>query len=145
MPVILACPGSGKSYFCEKSKLWKDQDKLMSNLHNEDWHNVEHTQEEEKAHYQRIDKELEKQTKRYYIMGSLFWDFVPDAIVVIPDKTLRKRVSKRSDLSYTRVKKIEAVLKAMAKKHDVRVFDNFKAASLYVLLNPTKDASKLKT
>jgi len=133
MPVILACPGSGKSYFCKRSKLWEDQDILMQHLHSATWNTRKHSTEEEERHYKRLDRELAVATKTHYIMGSLFWDFVPDAIVVIPDKKLRQRVAQRSDLEYSRVKQIEATLKAMAKKHKVRVFDTFERASRFVV------------
>lgn len=111
---------------------------MMSNLHTEEWHTVKHTEQEEKRHYERIDAELAKKTRTHYIMGSLFWDFIPDAIVVIPDALLRKRVAQREDLTYSHVKSVENTLKAMAKKHKVRVFDSFRDASLYVLLQATR-------
>lgn len=135
MPVVFACPGSGKSHYCKTSKVWEDQDLLMARLHKESWHDTKHTEAEEKKHYQRIDKELEKMTKRHYILGSLFWDYVPDAIVLIPDKLLRQRVAKRDDIFYTRTKVIEKTLRAMAKKHNVPVFETFKQASFFVIAN----------
>lgn len=138
MPVILACPGSGKSHFCKRSKIWQDQQNVMRTLHKAEWATRQHTKAEEKEHYQRLDKELAKKTKTHFIIGSLYWDFIPDAIVVIPDKLLRERVAKRpadgpEALTYTAAKRVEADLKAKARKHKVPVFDTFAAASRHVL------------
>lgn len=139
MPVIFACPGTGKSFFCKKSKLWKDQDLLMHTLHDGSWHNQTHSQTQEKNHYLRIDKELKQLTKSNYIIGSLFWNYVPDAIVVIDDKTLRRHIQQRQrgnePISYKRAKQVETVLKSMAKIHNVPIFNSFEGATRYVLIN----------
>ncbi len=105
----------------------------MKSLHNQSWHDSTHTAAEEKRHYERLDKELAKCTKSHYVMGSLFWAYVPDAIVVVPDKVLRTRVAMRPDLTYVDAKRVENVLLTIAKGNKVPVFDNFATASAFIL------------
>ena len=38
MPVILAAPGSGKSYSVKQNPGWIDMDELYSDVHNMAWH-----------------------------------------------------------------------------------------------------------
>lgn len=138
MPVILACPGSGKTYYSTHSPLWEDQDVLMKSLHDRTWHQSSHTPAEEKAHYEQLDAKLAVDTQKHYIVGSLFWEFVPDAIVVVPDKVLRRRVAKRPDISYEATKRVEAFLVKLAAKHRVPLFSTFEAASLHILNGTAK-------
>lgn len=137
MPVILACPGSGKTYYSTHSPLWEDQDVLMKSLHDQTWHRATHTFEEEKAHYKQLDAKLAVDTQKHHIVGSLFWEYVPDAIVIVPDEVLRQRVAKRSDIKYGMAKKVEAILMKLATKHRVPLFSTFEAASLHVINGTT--------
>ena len=105
----------------------------MKSLHDQEWHETTHTDAEEKRHYKQLDEKLTADTSTHYIMGSLFWEYVPNAIVVVPDKVLRERVANRLDITYTMAKRVEAALSKLAAEHRVPVFSTFWAASLYVI------------
>lgn len=55
MPLILAAPGTGKTTWVQKHPGWHDMDTLYNNLHDETWHDRDHTEAEEAAHYRAID------------------------------------------------------------------------------------------
>ena len=126
--VVLAPPGTGKSTFIQDNLLWKDQDILFNDLgiHSSSWHDTKHTYIEEETHYKTCDSVLEEyRNKGQFILGSLFWEYVPDAIVIIDEKEHERRVSLRSDLSWEDVKNIRDFLIQHAHNHNVPVFTSF--------------------
>ena len=81
--VILGPSGCGKSTFCRKQycKNWVDQDLLFSKL-GANWKTNYKNPNEFKLNYMRCDYLLEQYKQLgYRIIGSLFWAYVPDAIV----------------------------------------------------------------
>ena len=108
--VILAPSGTGKSTWIENhpGSGWEDADILFDqSTHFEE----EATYEQRKRHYMEIDKKLEQARQEgKKVMSGLFWNFVPDAIV-IPDETLhRQYVAKRKDLPWKRAKQTRKYL-----------------------------------
>ena len=129
MVVILAPPGTGKSTWVAAHSTWHDMDILYNHLHDETWHNKKVTNQEEAAHYQKIDAAVTRDRERLNIVGSLFWKLIPDAIVILPSKLHRQRVSRRPDLSWERAHAVALHLQQIAKQHNVPVFDSFDAAA----------------
>lgn len=134
MPVILAAPGTGKSYWVRNHPIWTDADEWAAaqGLHTAEWHASRHTEQQTIEHYRRIDAELEKLPRNTYLIGSLYWDFVPDAIVLIDPRTHRSRVERREDLKWDSVSKVVGDLEKKASDNKVPVFDSFDAASKYI-------------
>ena len=97
MPVILAAPGTGKTYWAAKHQKWEDMDEWakMRGLHSEAWHGFYHTDAETAEHYRHIDSQLEMLPADTFLIGALYWDFIPDAIVLLDPKIHRERVDRR--------------------------------------------------
>ena len=134
MPVILAAPGTGKSYWVRNHKTWTDEDEWAATrgLHTEEWHARPHTEKEEREHYRRIDAELEKLPPTMNMVGSLYWDFIPEAIVLLNPLLHRKRVEERSDLDWNSVQRVVADLRSKSQKHNVPVFNSFDSAAKFI-------------
>lgn len=64
------------------------------------WHRRVTTAAEEAEHYRKIDAAVTRDRGRLNIIGSLFWNLVPDAIVLLPEKMHRKRVAARRGPSF---------------------------------------------
>ena len=135
MPVILAAPGTGKSRWVREHPTWIDADEwaVDRGLHTEEWHLGKHTEEEAAEHYRRIDAELKKLPRDTYLIGSLYWDFVPDAIVLIDPALHRSRVALRKDLDWDSVSEVVRDLQKKASENGVPVFDSFDDASNYIM------------
>lgn len=135
MPVVLAAPGTGKSHWVQKQELWTDEDEWAATrgLHSAEWHRKKHTEEDTVEHYRHIDAELAKLPEDVYMIGSLYWDFVPDAIVLIDPVIHRERVRKRHDLHWHTVAEVVRDLQEKALRYGVPVFDSFDKASEYVM------------
>jgi hypothetical protein len=116
--LILAAPGSGKSTWVAQQHVWRDADVWAgeAGLHPLEWHASEHTLADEKAHYQAIDAALlQARAAGKQIVGALFWEVIPDAIVVIPLTEYRRRVSMRSDLKWTEAMRVRTILDTLAR------------------------------
>ena len=99
-------------------------------LHSAEWHRKKHTEEDTIEHYRHIDAELAKLPEDVYMIGSLYWDFVPDAIVLIDPVIHRERVRKRHDLHWHTVAEVVRDLQEKALQYGVHSFDK---ASEYVV------------
>ena len=132
MPLILAAPGTGKTTWVKKHPSWHDMDMLYADLHDETWHDRDHTEAEEAAHYRAIDAAVEKDRATKNIIGSLFEDIVPDAIVFIDQDIHRRRVQSRPDLQWPDVQRIVVRLHQIAVDHYVPRFTTFDAAAAFV-------------
>jgi hypothetical protein len=133
--VILSPPGSGKTTFVKNQigkRDWIDQDDLFKDL-GVNWQLNKKNDKEFKLNYLRADY-MSEQSKLlgYRIIGSLFWEYVPDAIVIIPLKLHKKYVSKRKDLNLKTVMTIGDFLLKQSKKHKIPVFDNIVDAVNYL-------------
>jgi len=136
--IILSAPGSGKTTWLKNNvdynNEWLDADKWASDLklHTKEWHSFSHTYFEEKKHYQFIDKALvTDRLNGKKILGSLFWEIKPDAIVNIDHEEHRRRVAHRRDLNWNNVLRIKTTLNVIGNKNSIPFFSNFTDAIQY--------------
>lgn len=118
--VILGPPGVGKTTFVKnqkgKKKDWIDSDDLLSSL-GVKWHQNEKNLMDLRLNYLRADYMLEQSKQLgYRIIGALFWEYIPDAIVIPPLKIHKKYMLSRKDLKNIKDKnniafKIRKILK----------------------------------
>lgn len=131
MPLILAAPGTGKTTWVKTHPEWHDMDELYSALHDDSWHARKRTEADEATHYRAIDAAVEKDRSKLNIIGSLFWDIVPDAVVFIDPEEHKRRVKARPDLQWADVRRVVRTLHAIAVKNYVPRFTSFDAAAAY--------------
>jgi hypothetical protein len=119
--IILSPPGSGKTHFAERHPDFVDVDEFLGDFlrfHTEDWTKQTHTSDEEQAHYEKCDVYLAAMCEAgLWVVGSLFWDYVPDAIVIIDKDLHREFVDRRPDLSWKDADKVRRFLLDLAKHH----------------------------
>ena len=123
--VVFAPPGSGKTTFVKKHDGWSDVDDIAYDLglHTEHW---EQQNRKRAEHYKIIDGWLEVMKRvGFHVMGSLYWNYVPDAIVLIPEVTHKTYVDKRDDLKWEDVQPHRDFLRKLAQEHDIRIFSSF--------------------
>ena len=131
--VLLAPPGSGKSWFVEHEGrgLWADVDEFLGaylKFHTEAWNTEKHAEAAEKNHYLECDKYLQAlRDEGVWIVGSLFWEYVPDAIVVLNEAEHRKWVAKRDDLDWASARKVRGFLQKHGREHGVPVYRTWDA------------------
>lgn len=134
--VILGPPGIGKTRFVKnqvgKKKDWIDQDDLFYDL-GVNWHINKNNEKEFKLNYLRADY-MSEQSKLlgYRIIGSLFWEYIPDAIVIPPLELHKNYIKKRKGLIYENVVNIRQLLFKHAKKNNIPIFDNINDATNYL-------------
>lgn len=134
--VILGPPGIGKTTFVKnqigKKKDWIDQDDLFFDL-GVTWQINKNNKKEFKLNYLRADY-MSEQSKffGYRIIGSLFFEYIPDAIVIPSLELHKKYLVTRKDLIYKNIIEIRKVLFRIAKKNKVPLFDNIKDATNYL-------------
>jgi hypothetical protein len=116
-----------------KKKEWIDQDELFHDL-GVNWKLDENNNF--KLNYMRADYMSEQSKKLgYRIIGSLFWEYIPDAIVIPPLEIHKKYISNRKDLNYNNVIKIRQFLFRHAKKNKIPIFNNINDAIEYLEKN----------
>ena len=130
--VILGPPGIGKTTFIRKdeNQIWKsgekldwiDQDDLLHEL-GVDWHFNSNNQEDFRLNYMRADY-ITEQSKQlgYWLIGSLFWEYKADAIVIPPWSIHEKYIKNRGDLNPNMVKQIRKLLFKQAKQMKIPLF-----------------------
>ena len=130
--VILGPPGLGKTTFVRKNEAdiiksgqkldWIDQDDLLHEL-GVDWQFNSNNQEDFRLNYLRADY-ITEQSKQlgYWLIGSLFWEYKADAIVIPPWSIHEKYVKKRGDLNPHMVKQIRKLLFKQAKQMKIPLF-----------------------
>lgn len=130
--VILGPPGIGKTTFIRKDEkhIWKsgrkldwiDQDDLLHEL-GVDWHFNLNNQHDFRLNYMRADYITEQSKKLgYWLIGSLFWEYKADAIVIPPWEIHSEYVKKRGDLNPHMVKQIRKLLFKQAKQMKIPLF-----------------------
>lgn len=126
--IVHGPPGSGKSWFVEHlgKKQWVDVDEFLGqdylNFHPEDWHSQKRSQNEIKNHYKECDRYLKAmRDEGLWVVGSLFWEFVPDAVVIIDEAQHKKWVAQRSDLTWSSAKKVRDFLEQQSQSDNVPV------------------------
>ncbi len=134
--VILAPPASGKTTFIRGvsnlNKEWIDSDDLFADL-GADWHYREKEGDNMRLNYTRCDY-LHSQSKSYgfRILGCLFYDYNPDAIVILPIELHNKYLESRPDLNYDVVMHVRRALIHKSKQEDIPLFDNIHDAVDYI-------------
>lgn len=140
--VILGPSCIGKTTFIksQKEKNWVDTDDIMSKL-DVDWHYKEEIPEQMILNYRMVDFYLAQlKLQGFYILGSLFWEFTPDAIVLPSWKEHKKMLEKRkkqkenNELNFAwkmtnvDVKKNRKFLKKLAKRRKIPIFKTIEEA-----------------
>lgn len=129
--VILGPPASGKTTFVKKQispSYWIDQDDLFGEL-NVDWYYMEDDPVHAKLNYLRADY-ISEQSKLlgYSIIGSLYWEYKADAIVIPVLELHKQYISKRIDLNLENVMKIREHLIHHAEKNNIPIFTDCDSA-----------------
>ena len=140
--VILGPSCIGKTTFIksQKEKIWVDTDNIMSKL-DVDWHYREEIPEQMILNYRMVDFYLAQlKLQGFYILGSLFWEFTPDAIVLPSWKKHKKMLENRKKqqenneidfvwkMTNNQVKKNRKFLKKMAKRRKIPIFKTIEEA-----------------
>ena len=126
-------PGSGKSWFVKHlgSNAWVDVDEFLGGylkFHTEDWHSKQRSELEIERHYKECDLYLEAMRRQgLWVVGSLFWEYVPDSIVILEESVHKIYVSKRNDLDWSSANKVRTFLKKHAKDNNVKVYNNWES------------------
>ena len=134
--IILVPPGSGKSWFVEHRGMgqWADVDDFLGpflKFHTDEWLGKKNTQAEVEAHYRECDKYLKAmRDEGLWVVGALFWEYVPDAIVILNEAQHRKWVDKRDNLNWEFVKGVRKYLQKQSKEYSVPIYH----IPLFVLL-----------
>lgn len=119
--IVLSPPGSGKTFYAKHNHEWVDVDDFLGahlKFHTEAWHSVPKTQAEIKAHYLECDKYLSAlKNKCLWVVGSLFWNYVPDVIIMLPEKEHKAYVAKRPDLTWDTAADVRTVLQTLNEKN----------------------------
>ena len=125
--IILAPPGSGKSFFVEhqpSSSFWIDQDVFLSQI---GWDLGKGCYDQDKL--LEADQILTKEKKQgRHIIGSIFWDYIPDAVVLLPLEIHQQYVSLRPDLSWNQVVNVREFLEAHITQHNIPRFSSIQEA-----------------
>ena len=131
--IILGPPGIGKTTFVNSQKGskkdWIDTDTLFgSKSLNVNWNNNK-TTEDERLAYLRADYMLEQsKIYGYRIIGSLYWDYKADAVVIPPFSEHKKYLKLREDLDIGKVREIRVNLLINATKNKIPVFTSIDEA-----------------
>ena len=135
MSIVLSPSGTGKTTWLNNTNtLFEDADIVLSKYHNCNFERENHTEKIREEHYRRIDEQLKiLKNENRYIIGSLFWDIIPDAIVIINENEHKKRVSKRPDLCWNKVKNIINYLQQHAYKYNIPIYTSFDECYKYIL------------
>ena len=137
--IVFAPPATGKTFFInnqdENNKVWLDADIVLGHfkIHTLEYHDVPHSEEEDRTHYLLCDKWLKHM--KYLgmnILGSLFYEYIPDAVVIIDKNVHNKYIDKRTDLEYNYVLKIIHILEIMVFKYNIILFDNLENLNSFV-------------
>ena len=142
--VILGPPCIGKTRFVKNQKgmkkNWIDQDDLYNEL-GVKWRYNEKNKNDFKLNYLRADY-MSEQSKLlgYRVIGALFWEYIPNAIVIPPLKLHKKYLSYRFSKpqcnckcdSYKNILNIRKILSNHAKKNKIPVFNSVEDAVNYL-------------
>lgn len=129
--LVLAAPGVGKSWFVQHHEGWYDADELMAELglRSPDWHTERPDLDDHQSHYERCDQETKRlRDSGRRIVSSLFWDVIPDAIVLLDEEVHRQRVALRPDLEWSEVQRSVKCLESHAKEYNVPVYSSLEEA-----------------
>lgn len=140
--VILGPPGIGKTTYIQKDekavwargekKDWIDQDDLFNEL-GVNWSQNVDNQEDFRLNYLRADY-ISEQSKKlgFRLIGSLFWEYKADAIVIPEWNQHKQFIEKRGDLDKKMVLEVRKLLEEQSKKLNIPVFTTIEAAVAYL-------------
>ena len=137
--IILGPPGIGKTTFVGRySRQWVDADEIFPalSIHTKEWHTHTHSKQEQKEHYLACDRALGvMRAAGLWVIGSLFWEFKADAIVLIDVFTHKSYVEEREDLNWSSVQQIRAILEEIARAQKVPMYKTIASAALQAVTN----------
>lgn len=134
--ILLAPPGTGKTTYVRQqppdARHWVDQDELYAAM-GLSWSDADADPATFRAQYERADR-LSDEVRAYgfRVMGSLFWDYPADAVVLLPEAQHRAYVAQRTDLAWARVAEIRALLANQAAQRGTPVFASLGEAVAWV-------------
>ena len=97
------------------------------------WSDAEADPDAFRAQYERADRLSEEvRADGFRVMGSLFWDYPADAVVLLPEAQHRAYVAQRADLAWARVAEIRALLAGQAARRGTPVFASLGEAVAWV-------------
>ena len=76
-----------------------------------------------------------------WVVSSLFWDYVPDAVVVLDKEQHRSRVCNRHDLDWDTTSEVRQIVQSY--KHDVPLYRDWGALIAAYALAAREDAKPL--
>lgn len=142
--VILGAPGIGKTTWVQKTQKpdkngkrdWVDGDYLMSgrgfNTYYGEAKKFPPSSPEFELAYKRCDYAMEAaRNMGFKLILALCWEYVPDAVVILPEKQHAEQIKGRKDLNINTVKTINTYFKKMAAEYKVPIFDNIPDAVKY--------------
>ena len=130
--VILGAPAVGKTTFVKNQtcKQWIDQDELFADL-GLAWSTTDYN--DSTAYLQADELSSQTRARGFCIIGSLFWSYVPDAIVMPPLHTHLDYLSQRLDLCADQVLQVRNILYECAQSHAIPLYDTCAEAAEAVL------------
>lgn len=146
--IILGPPGIGKTTFVgQYPHQWVDADEIFPalELHTEEWHSVEHSEQEQKEHYLACDRALsEMRGAGLWVMCSLFWEFKADAVVLIGVSTHKSYVKERCDLCWSNVEQIRIILEEIARAKKIPIYKTIEDAAGQAITSVKQFVKKYK-
>ena len=130
--IVLAPPASGKSFYIENdcsewTDKWVDQDDLFKQL------GFEWSIRSGPETYQPMDCMLHDCKRAgMFVMGSLFWEYVPDAVVIPPLNIHLERIRMRPDLDVGDAIEVRTLLQRVSKMHALPSFESFAQADAHI-------------
>ena len=134
--VILGPPASGKTTFVrnQTKQDWVDTDDLFYDL-NLNWHLNETNKDEFKLNYLRADYLLEQsKLLGLRLIGSLYYNYIPDAIIILDDTIHSKYIDERNKLDEMNtldkefVFNVKTDLIEKSKKYNIPIFKSINDA-----------------
>ena len=135
--MIYAPPCSGITNWTAENPGWEDGNQLAIDhgLHSLDWWKANHTAHASAGHFRAIDTFFEQYCEESYhlIATSVFWDALPDAIVLPPEDLHRSSIESRDKTMWSTAKGIRIFLHQLSVNFQVPLFTTFDEASEYIL------------
>lgn len=138
--VVIGPPCVGKTTYCNRQplvkgkKAWVDSDKLFGSL-GVKWHQNEKNPVDFKLNYMRADYMMEQsRALGFRVIGALFYNFIPDAIVIPDLKYHKEMMAKRKDMAKIPKWVVDCrnLLKKRGKEHKVPIFKTCEEACTYL-------------
>ena len=134
--IILAPPGSGKTYFVQQQAdppTWIDQD---VDLAARGWDLRQGCYDRDRL--LEADRLLaQERLQGRHILGSLFWEFVPDAVVLLPLPVHEQYVALRPDLTWEQVLRVRQCVEDHVVQYQIPRFSSLAEAIAFGQLGAT--------